>query len=107
MTNFEAHIKNIQNYKIDELFKEVASYGEERNLTTFQPIRTRQHNQLPECYRAILKEYCDVLLAQIKDRYTFTGHLSAVSLFFQKGFRITEQLSLRTFLKKQLMLIHL
>lgn len=79
LINFETHVSEIRNHKIDSLF-ERANHDDSQN-------NKRRKIELPENNKVILKEYCDILIAQIKDRYQFTGHLSATALFFPDMFQ--------------------
>lgn len=67
LKKFEAQITEVREIKIDSLGEPEAS--------------TSKRSGADNNSRIIMKEYCDVLLSQIKDRFDFTRHLSAASLF--------------------------
>lgn len=78
--HFETHVSEIRNHKIDSLFEQAQTENGNQQAK-------RQRIELPESNRIILKEYCDILIAQIKDRYQYTGHLAASSLFLPDMFQ--------------------
>jgi hypothetical protein len=75
LEEFEAQIIEVMDRKIDLLGEEASG-----DLEVSASKRPRV-DYASDTNRAVLEEYFDVLLNQIKDRYDFTGHLSAAALF--------------------------
>ncbi|CAH1377244.1 unnamed protein product, partial [Tenebrio molitor] len=75
LEKFEAQIIEVMDRKIDLLGEEASG-----DLEASASKRPRL-DDASDTNRAFLEEYFDVLLNQIKDRYDFTGHLSAAALF--------------------------
>ena len=49
-------------------------------------MHKRRRIELHVSNKSILKEYCDILISQIKDKLQFTGHLAEASLFYPDMF---------------------
>lgn len=76
LKTFECQITEIRQNKIDQL-----QLSEETNVDFEGPSLKRLKTTASENNRVVAKEYCDVIISQIRERFDFTCHLSAAKLF--------------------------
>lgn len=78
LLRFEENMSQIRN--------DIDTNSEEQQQTQSSPAKKRKIDKNE--WKRQAKEVCDVIICQVKERFSFTGHLVGASLFVSETFQL-------------------